>query len=705
MIFYTPSDTPRPMRLDGRTRDFAVTSLDGVYGRDALSHPAAVMDNVAGFADMSLGEKYNAAVLEIARTAPVVLREDEELCGSATLGLAISHVVPATFGGTHILGSISHLTADFFGAVTNGVEYTESLVRDGLSSSDGRQREVYEGMDCALRALRIWHSRYIKALEYAVSLSEGEDKVRLEDTLKALRVVPFAPARTFRQALQSVWFCFAFMRLCGNWPGIGRLDAMLSPFLERELKEGTLTEKQARELLAHFFIKGCEWITGSSNGSGDAQHYQNIVLGGIDEDGAQLPETAARLILEVVEELPISDYPIAVRINKNTSEGLLRLIGRVISHGGGVVAVYGEDTVIKVWTDAGVPLRDARRFANDGCWEVQVPGETCFSYHPIDGYMFLQDGALLLGKSETPDYTDFEGLYAAFRQSMTDYFSTYADNSRYNGDPNYPTGVVDIFERGCALSGRSYFDHGPNYTVRSPHFGGLADAANSLFVIKKLVYEEKRLSLPELIGILRKDWEGEEELRLYIRNRVELYGNDGEADVMAARILNDWCDIIRDMKGDMLFVPGVSTFGRQIEWRDTRYSHAHGFKKGDILASNASPTPGTDTLGATAVINSHCKLPLHKLTGGTALDLKLDPSCLSGGAAESVVPALIKGFVEQGGNFLQIDVLDSKALLDAQLHPELYRTLSVRLSGWSARFVTLDKSWQDMIIARTVQRG
>ena len=134
-----------------------------------------------------------------------------------------------------------------------------------------------------------------------------------------LQQVPFSPARNFHEALQSLWFTFAFVRLCGNWPGIGRLDWLLGDYLRQDLQSGVLDLDQARELMASFFIKGCEWIqSDTAPGSGDAQHYQNLVLAGVDIHGKELCNEVTFLALDIVEELGISDYPITIRLNRNS---------------------------------------------------------------------------------------------------------------------------------------------------------------------------------------------------------------------------------------------------------------------------------------------------------------------------------------------------------------------------------------------------
>ena len=209
-----------------------------------------------------------------------------------------------------------------------------------------------------------------------------------------------------------------------------------------------------------------------------------------------------------------------------------------------------------------------------------------------------------------------------------------------------------------------------------------------------------------MVDALRNNWEGLEVQRLYIRNRLTYYGNDDdEADSYTVRVLNDFADMVNSYTSDVpvKFVPGVSTFGRQIEWLPRRTATAFGAKKGEILSGNNSPTPGTDLSGATAIIRSCCKADLVRQTTGAALDIKLYPDTAAGENGVEALMALIRGFTALGGFFMQLDVVDEAMLRAAQEDPAAFKTLSVRVSGWNARFVTLDREWQNMIIERTAQ--
>ena len=237
----------------------------------------------------------------------------------------------------------------------------------------------------------------------------------------------------------------------------------------------------------------------------------------------------------------------------------------------------------------------------------------------------------------------------------------------------------------------------------------MQDCANSLLAIKKLVYDDKLITLSELITLLRKDWEGREDLRLYALNKLPHFGNDNaQSNEMTKRLLKDYIAIVRkyDHRADgVKCPPGVSTFGRECEWRYARGATADGHKRGDILSPNLSPAPGADKNGATAAIRAFCSLPLTELAGSCALDIKLGPFMARGEENANAIMGLVKGFCELGGYFMQMDIVDNEILKDAQLHPEKHPELAVRVSGWSARFVTLDPEWQEMVIKRASAGG
>ncbi|MBQ8642231.1 MAG: hypothetical protein IJ480_08440 [Clostridia bacterium] len=699
MEFFCGTGCRRPVRLSEATRAFAQRSLQGMYGDDTYKTMGVSVDHIHGFGELEPEEKYSLCIDAIVRNAPLRLIDGERICGAATLGMAIHHQVPATWQGQCVFASVSHLTLDFASVLKKGINgIAAKLDAEGVYPYSKYLRRI-------IRSFRIWHARYLSAL-----------RDRDPDMAAVLLRVPFGVPGSFREAVQSLWFTFAFTRLCGNWPGIGRIDEMLEPFLQADLSAGKITVEEAREILAHFFIKGCEWIRSNTPaGTGDAQHYQNIVLAGTNETGVDVTGEVTYLVLDIMEELPIGDFPITVRLHENSDPRLIRRVAEVIRYGSGVIAVYNEPLILRALNRVGYDPTEARNFANDGCWEVQIPGKTDFIYMPFDSYTMLMRDVLGIG-GEHRLYDCWDDIFTAFRERLKQHvdgtFAGVRDSmltrdedgvwqwKHYGG----PAQVVSLFEDGCIENGRGYYNGGCRYVVRSPHIGGAPDAGNSLYAIRKLVYEDKLVTLPELMDILEADWEGYETLRQTAMNKYIYYGNDNpEADAVTADILNAFADMVLAHAAEtpIKFIPGVSTFGRQIDWLGQRTASPFGMKKNTILAGNCSPTPGTDLEGATAIIKSYCRADLEKQVNGAALDIKLHPTAVQGENGLAALEALLTAFVELGGYFMQVDVIDAEVLREARKNPEAYKTLSVRVSGWNARFVTLSPAWQDMIIERT----
>jgi len=718
MEFYTPCRTKRPVRLSEATRQFAWDSLHRKYGMDTKKTPHVILDDISEYENGTLLQKFSIAEERIVKEAPIRICDGELISGAATLGDAIHHYVPATYKGKYLTYSVSHITPALYQVLTHGTDWYRGRIQKSLPSQNDHGRDLLTAMLKTLDHIEIWHGRYMEALR-----EKAKEDPRYEYNLRYLANVPMKPAENFREAVQSLWFIFAFLRLEGNWPAIGRIDKMLGPFLKNDLAKGVISLDEARELLAHFMIKGCEWIIDRQPGTGDAQHYQNIILAGEDEDGVDVTNEVTYLILDIVEELAISDFPIAVRLSKSRPDHkLLRKMAEVIRHGGGIVAAYNNDLIIDELVDFGYDIREARDFANDGCWEIQIPGKTLFAYTPFDSLQILQKKVLRLD-TDTPAHFDSYGdMYEVFKKGLDEAMeciynlrvSEYLESDDFKEGYQWkisekPCPAISMLEEGCIENGRGYYECGPVYRTFSPHIGGAPDVANALYAIKKLVFEEKKISFDDLMQILKNNWAGHDDLRLYTRNHYTYFGNDNdEVDAIMADVISDFrtaVDKIDRRGAPMRFYAGISTFGRQIDWKDMRLASPHGYRTGEILASNVSPTPGSDKIGATAVIKSVCKLPLNKMTCGAALDIKLFPASVEGEDGIEAIMGLFEGFVNLGGSFLQMDVMDFETLLDAQKHPEKYPSLAVRVSGWSARFITLSEDWQQMIIERTAQAG
>jgi len=707
-----------PIRLSQATHDLRNRAMAGEFGK-ALKENYCAMVEVPNYDDLSLYQQYTAALEAVVTQCPIRLVDGEWVCGSATFERARENRFPAMLPEQdrqkNLWGKHDHLTPHYQKVIKRGLRgLEEEIAKSRLAHADEPEKLHYlDQLEKTLELFRFWHKRYMDALDQRIAATEGETQARWKTVRENLHRVPQEPASNFREAIQSLTFTFMFLRLTGNWAGVGRVDWMLWPYLKKDLEEGAITLDEAREYVAHFWIKGCEWVdllppVAFPDGDGDGQFYQNIVLGGRDAQGNDETNPVTFLVLDVLEELRIADFPTSVRIHRNSPETLIRRVAEVTRLGGGLIAIYNDEAVVDSLVGFGYTREEACRFANDGCWEVQVPGKTRFTYKPWDILAELHQYVLMLdepGPSNLP-YESFDELFAAYEARLRQIFYEYTETDWKFFRPNL---IMSLLVEDCIGTARDFAEplhSGAIYRVRSPHGGGIVDAANALQAIKYVVYDEKMMSLNEFMDILKADWEGHEELRLHLRHGLTYYGNgDREGDAMMQRVFDAYTAIIaeRPTHNGLLFPAGISTFGRQVMplFMDRRSANADGHKKGDILSNNISPTPGSDLRGATATFRSYGSLDMMKLPGGTALEVKMSYATVRGDDGLEGLMDLLYSFCELGCHFAQLDVVDAAMLKKAYDDPETYGNLVVRVSGWSARFKTMGKKWQQMVVERT----
>lgn len=717
----------RPCRLSESTRTLAKRAKAGEFGRGLKEHFSAYIED-ADFYQMPVRRQYNACVGAIVEQDALRLTDGEWLAGSASFEKATYHLVPICVNqgapDEEIFEGDSHLTPDFHKVLKYGIRGIEEEIKrsKAVHVNEPDELDFLEQLQVTLEHFKRWHQRFLTAIDERIRQTEGEVQLRWQIVRRNLTNVPYEHAANFVEAVQSLWFTFAFLRALGSWPAVGRIDYMLGDYLEQDLAKGVITIEDAREYLAHFWIKGSEWDTlrnaarWNREGSGNGQLFQNVVLGGQDAEGNDVSNLVTYLILDVIEELAIAVYPVSVRISSHSPEKLVRRVAEVMRFGGGILAVYNDDIVIPALMKFGYSKEEACLYANDGCWEVQIPGKTNFAYWGWDVLCTLQTSVLQLKKEGASDlpYQSFEELYNAYIEvlrkeflQMTEMNPMYTANVLPMGAERAMNPAMAMLVDDCIARGKDYSQGGAHYCVRSPHAGGLPDAANALRAIQYVVYEKKWMTLNAFMDIVKNDWEGQEELRLHVRKGLTYYGNgDASSDAMMKRLFADYTGLVAERRSyrGMLFPAGISTFGRQIgdDWfKGKRTANPDGHKKGEILSNNIDPTPGTDVSGATALLRSYGSLGMIDLPGGTALCVRFSGATVRGEDGVEGLMDFLYAFCDLGGHFIQPDVVDTETLKDAQKNPEKYSNLNVRVTGWSARFASLNAEWQQMIIERS----
>lgn len=679
-----PLGDTSPVRLCAETRELAKRYLGGEF--TSRMKPATVKVEITGNTLLD----YAAHLENLVKTADLGLEKEERLAGAARYREAPEHMVP----GAPDWASVSHVTIDFAHAVDVGLKgLEEDLTRAQKKNSDASTGEYYQASFNCLNAMRLWIKRYQQELKNRQSESPYFPQIQ-----EALSNVPENPPRNFFEAVQSLWLFWEFQRLAGNWSGLGRVDQILGKYLDETPVD------EIRELLAHFWIKGTEWIGCYGNCGGDAQFYQNVILSGVDKDGNEVANAVTYAILDVVEELHISDFPIALRLSKKSPDALFRRAAEIQALGGGIVSIYNEDVILPALEKFGYPQDEARSFTNDGCWEVIIPGQTAFSYCPYDALALFQNALFA-----DCDYKNLDELFAAYsRETAAKLDHICQVFKEIFIAPLQPSPLLSLLMPSCILSGKTYTNRGAKYNVLALHAGGLPDVANAFLAIEHNVFRDKKFTLKQLKQWIAADFKDMESLRQELFHSGIYYGNNNaEADDMLLKVVNDFITLVEARKetDGTLHPAGISTFGREVAFAPNRMATPFGTHAHEYLASNLAPTPGTDRNGPSAVIQSFCKVDFTRLPNGCPLDLRFDNRTLQSPQGIDMLCSLLKSFIALGGDYLQIDSVSPEMLQDAQRNPDRYPNLAVRISGWSARFTTLTRDWQDMIINRTTQNG
>jgi formate C-acetyltransferase len=422
------------------------------------------------------------------------------------------------------------------------------------------------------------------------------------------------------------------------------------------------------------------------------------------------------MVIELVNALELIDPLVSLRLHKDSPEAIVETAARWLAKGGAQPTVINDDVVIPgMVKHLGIPVEDARDYSNDGCWETLPYGRTEFSYGHFEVLLSLESTlnrgrSLLNGNPIGPDsgelarFKTFADLFAAFKEQVRQRIDVAIDNKlRYYDEVHKiaPDPFLSGLLEDCLKKGKDITQRGARYRLYAPLVTGFSHCVDSLAAIKKLVYEEKLVSLEKLVEALRGDWQGEERLRQYCLNKVPKYGTDNDyVDCLGVELLEFYCDYFDqwNKKVDwIVFAPGVGTFENYPRLGYVCGASADGRRAQAPLSSNYSASFGMDKNGPTAVIKSATKFDLERLNDGCPIDLRMN----FGGDGSLVLKDFIRSFIALGGNILTISKVSTETLIAAQKEPEKYASLRVRLGGLTAYFVQLCETQQNEFIRRT----
>jgi choline trimethylamine-lyase len=446
---------------------------------------------------------------------------------------------------------------------------------------------------------------------------------------------------------------------------------------------------------------------------------QNVILSGYHPDGSDATNELTYMALEATRKFALANPVVTVRLNRNSSEELLKKCAECLQTSGGYPFIHNDDANIEALVKLGISKEEANIYANDGCWECTIPGKTEFRYSNIETLLCLElvlnrGKRRISGEMDGPDTGDpvqfdtFEKLYAAFEQQIKSKVDSFVETiEQYYGsvydiapDP-FMSSLVDD----CILKAKDLTEGGARYILHSPLVAGLANTANSLAAIKKFVYEEKKLTLPELMNILDTDFEGQEDVRQMLLNRAPKYGNDDNyADDLVLKVLESYTNIVNEKAKNydwIMFPCGVGTFERYIILGEGIGATPDSRKAGEWISANCGPSVGSGKGGLSALINSFTKIDFSRLPAGSPLNLKVSPGFVVGEEGKHNLVSLLRVFLELKGNMMTLIVHDTETLKKAQKEPENYRNLKVTVGGYQVYFTLLSKEHQDFHIARS----
>jgi formate C-acetyltransferase len=453
-------------------------------------------------------------------------------------------------------------------------------------------------------------------------------------------------------------------------------------------------------------------------------------LSGLRPDGEDGTNELTYLCLNALEKFSLTSPVVTVRLHKDSPPELVYRSAEVLKNGGGMPYIDNDDTIIEAYTSLGVPIEDARDYANSNCWETMIQGKS--DQELVRGVNFLLYLELALNRGYSsvhrdqmgPDtgdpnnFSSFDELMDAWKRQLehqiedaVEYIGKgvredtleHSNHGRYCYNPFLSGLVLDCIEKE-----KDVIHTGARYVIWHLMAEAVADTANALAVMKKIVFEDKELPIGTLIDALKNDWEGYENLRRKFIARVPKFANDDEyVDSIARGLMDAYVEASRRYAArypEVIFPCSVGTYSWYAMIGKEVNTTPDGRFKGDPVAANFSPVPGTDLSGPTAAINSYLKMRMTDLAGGAPIDLKFAKNTLKGDVGTQRLAGLIEAFVAQGGNMLTCTVTDVEELKRAMAEPEKHRHLRVRMGGWSAYFVMLGEEQQRVHIER-VEHG
>jgi len=604
----------------------------------------------------------------------------------------------------------------------------EKMAKINLAAPDGLKKyDFYRSIILCGEGMIILAGRY---REKALAMAETEkDAARKEELLKIADIcsrIPAQPPVTFQEALQMIWFYQLGGILMENPLSLnpGRFDQYMYPYYKYDIEHKLHDDDGILELIECYWLKLSEWVWTISANTADFfagyNQFQNLTVGGTDRNGKDATNELSYLCLKATGEVKTHQPGLSVRIGHDSPHKFVEAVMELVAQGTGFPAIHSDKTGYQMLKNMGYETEDARDWNNCGCvvphfrktfeWTstVNVNFSGAFEYATNGGKSRITGVQMGLPIHTDRKFASYEEVEQAFMEQFDNLIAisvTGALLAQKLQKVMIPRPFFSAVSESCLEKGMDLVDGGAKYNIGPVLTGiGLAESANSLAAVKKLVFDDKVCTMDELLDAMDKNWEGYDELRKLAQNAPK-YGNDDDyVDDIARRIGNHYYEEAHkytDIYGKPFTSAfmGISNFiptGRVIG------ATACGRKATEPISEGVSPVAGTDTSTPLAAMKSVAKMNQDIHSGGTLLNMRLSHDLVSTPRGRNNLASMVQSFFDMGAFHIQFNTLSSKTLLDAQAHPENYKDLLVRVAGYSTQFVHLSKTLQDSIIRRTV---
>lgn len=595
-----------------------------------------------------------------------------------------------------------------------------------LVGANASQQEFYRCVILVMQGVQKFMQRYADLLEEKAD-SYPKYTASMRELAKICQNLQNRPAQSFHEALQSTWFLFVVLHMESNASSFspGRLDQILYPYYQKDLAEKKMDDDQALEMIECLWLKFNEIVYLRNKNS--AKYFAgfpigfNVAVGGQDENGNDASNALSHLLIQAQEDIGLPQPNLSVRLFEHTDQALLTHAVKCVSKGSGMPQFFNDKAIVSPLMDLGISKQDALNYAIVGCVELTTHGNNLgwsdaamFNMNKVLELTLNHGKCLLTGKQMGPDlgslstYASFSDLEAAY-QKMMDYFIEKMIPCCEGVEKAHidclPTPFLSAVIDDCMDKGMDVTAGGAHYNLSGIQMIQVANLADSLAAIKELVYDKKKVDASHLEKALQNNFVGDEVLRQMLLHRVPKYGNDvAWVDELGAKWALYFREQLRKYKNyrNGPYHTGMYTVSAHVPMGQNVGASADGRFAQDPLADGGlSAVYGRDIQGPTAVLKSVSKMDNSCTTNGGLLNMKFLPDFFKTEAGITKFCNFLRAFVDLEVPHIQFNVVSKENLLDAQKHPDQYRSLTVRVAGYTAYFTELAGDLQNEIIART----